>query len=54
VTAVTIGRYRHFLDVYVPIQFSGATIGAVEVYVLSQDVLEPMRRQIQFAIWRSR
>ena len=41
---------KDFLDVYVPIQFGGATVGAVEVYVVSQAVLEPMRRQVQFAI----
>jgi len=37
-----------FLDVYVPIQLGSAVVGAVEIYVASQAVLEPVRRQIKF------
>ena len=41
---------RDFLDVYVPISIGGATVGAVEVYVISQAVLAPVRRQVQFTM----
>ena len=45
-----LAETKNFLDVFVPIQFGGVTVGAVEVYVDSHAVLEPVRRQIQLPI----